>query len=107
MASGYLLTSADIATVLHEAGIPAERLLDVITVLDSFVIGSALDVAAPDQVWDAAQARTPVLVAAIGAAGQGRARADRAFELGLDLMLGAVSALGSPRPDAAARRCAR
>ncbi|MEU4425594.1 TetR/AcrR family transcriptional regulator C-terminal domain-containing protein [Actinoplanes sp. NPDC024001] len=83
----------DIATVLHEAGIPTERLLDVITVLDSFVIGSALDVAAPDQVWDAAQARTPVLVAAIEAAGQGRARADRAFELGLDLVLDSLQSL--------------
>jgi len=83
----------DIATVLSDAGIPTGRLLDVITVLDSFVIGSALDVAAPDQVWDAAQARTPVLVAAIEAAGQGRVRADRAFELGLDLLLGALARL--------------
>ncbi|WP_328473108.1 TetR/AcrR family transcriptional regulator C-terminal domain-containing protein [Actinoplanes sp. NBC_00393] len=81
----------DIATVLSAAGIPTARLLDVITVLDSFVIGSALDVAAPDQVWDAAQARTPVLIAAISAAGHGRPRADRAFELGLDLILGALT----------------
>ncbi|SNY46887.1 TetR/AcrR family transcriptional regulator [Paractinoplanes atraurantiacus] len=80
----------DIATVLSDAGIPTGRLLDVITVLDSFVIGSALDVAAPDQVWDKTQARTPVLVAAIEAAGQGRPRADRAFELGLDLLLTAL-----------------
>ncbi|XVU28522.1 TetR/AcrR family transcriptional regulator [Actinoplanes sp. CA-054009] len=80
----------DIATVLSDAGIPTERLLDVITVLDSFVIGSALDVAAPAEVWDKAQARTPVLVAAIEAAGQGRPRADRAFELGLDLLLTAL-----------------
>ncbi|MEV4347154.1 TetR/AcrR family transcriptional regulator [Actinoplanes sp. NPDC049596] len=80
----------DIATVLTTAGIPTARLLDVITVLDSFVIGSALDVAAPDEVWDKAQARTPVLIAAIEAAGQGRPRADRAFELGLDLLLTAL-----------------
>ncbi|MEU8821268.1 TetR/AcrR family transcriptional regulator C-terminal domain-containing protein [Actinoplanes sp. NPDC048796] len=80
----------DIATVLSDAGIPTDRLLDVITVLDSFVIGSALDVAAPDQVWDKSKARTPVLLAAIEAAGQGRPRADRAFELGLDLLLTAL-----------------
>jgi AcrR family transcriptional regulator len=81
----------DIATVLHSAGIPTARLLDVITVLDSFVIGSALDIAAPDQVWDPTQARTPILVAAIEAAGHGRERADRAFGLGLGLILGALT----------------
>ncbi|WP_433789441.1 TetR/AcrR family transcriptional regulator [Actinoplanes sp. CA-252034] len=83
----------DIATVLHSAGVPTAQLLDVITVLDSFVIGSALDIAAPDQVWDPGQARTPVLVAAIEAAGHGRERADRAFELGLGLILGALTTL--------------
>ncbi|GAA0461379.1 tetracycline repressor, C-all-alpha domain protein [Paractinoplanes deccanensis] len=88
----------DIATVLSGAGIPVEGLLDVITVLDSFVIGSALDVAAPDEVWDKTQARTPVLVAAVEAAGQGRARADRAFELGLDLLLTALLTYGE-RPN--------
>ena len=80
----------DIAAVLSGAGVPTGQLLDVITVLDSFVIGSALDIAAPDQVWDPAGARTPLLVAAIEAAGRGRPRADRAFELGLDLVLGAL-----------------
>jgi AcrR family transcriptional regulator len=95
----------DIATVLHSAGIPTDRLLDVITVLDSFVIGSALDIAAPDQVWDPTQARTPILVAAINAAGHGRERADRAFELGLGLILGALPTLtvspAAPAPFAA------
>lgn len=44
----------DIATVLAAAGIPAGQLLDVMTMLDSFVIGSALDIAAPDQARDPA-----------------------------------------------------
>ncbi|MBB2947516.1 AcrR family transcriptional regulator [Actinoplanes lutulentus] len=86
----------DIATVLSEAGVPTAQLLDVITVLDSFVIGSALDIAAPDQVWDPANARTPVLVKAIEAAGEGRPRADRAFELGLDLILGSLKSFAPP-----------
>ncbi|MEV6348942.1 TetR/AcrR family transcriptional regulator C-terminal domain-containing protein [Actinoplanes sp. NPDC051851] len=86
----------DFATVLSDAGVPTDELLDVITVLDSFVIGSALDIAAPDQVWDPTHARTPELVAAIDAAGQGRTRADRAFELGLDLLLGSLTARFSP-----------
>jgi len=86
----------DIATVLTAAGIPAEQLLDVMTVLDSFVIGSALGIAAPDQIWDPAHARTPALIAAIAAGGRGRARADRAFELGLDVVLGALTGLRIP-----------
>jgi AcrR family transcriptional regulator len=80
----------DLATILDSAGVPTDQLLDVITVLDSFVIGSALDAAAPDQVWDPANARNPLLIAAIEAAGQGRTRADRAFELGLDLILSSL-----------------
>lgn len=77
----------DIARILSAAGLPAARLLDAITVLDSFVIGSALDLVAPDEVWDADQALSPELQGAIRAADAGRARADRAFELGLDLLL--------------------
>lgn len=88
----------DIATVLHTAGIPTGQLLDVITVLDSFVIGSALDIAAPDQVWDPTHARTSILVAAIEAAGRGRTRADRAFELGLGLILGALTTFPARLP---------
>ncbi|GAA4947041.1 hypothetical protein [Actinoplanes utahensis] len=71
------------------------------TVLESFVIGSALDIAAPDQVWDPAQVRTPALVAAIAAAGRGRARVDRAFELGLDLVLGSLTGLSARSPKSA------
>lgn len=81
----------DLARVLSAAGVRGDELLDVITVLDSFVIGSALDLVAPDTVWDAEQARAPELAGAIRAAASGRARADRAFELGIDLLLGGLT----------------
>jgi AcrR family transcriptional regulator len=90
----------DLARVLSAAGIQEGRLLDVITVLDSFVIGSALDLVAPDEVWDADQAEAPELVRAIRSATPGRTRADRAFELGIDLLLGGLGELG---PGAATR----
>jgi AcrR family transcriptional regulator len=83
----------DIARILSATGIPATRLLDVITVLDSFVIGSALDLVAPDEVWDARQAQSPELQDAIRSADAGRSRADRAFELGLSLLLGGLADL--------------
>lgn len=90
----------DLARALSAAGLEEGRLLDVITVLDSFVIGSALDLVAPDAVWDADQAEAPELVRAIRSAASGRDRADRAFELGIDLLLGGLGGLG---PGTAAR----
>ena len=77
----------DLAEVLSHQRVPADRLLDVLTILDSFVIGSALDAVAPDQVWDAGQATQPDLRRAIETSSHGRDRADQAFELGMDLIL--------------------
>ena len=69
------------------AGFSAARVLEAITVLDNYVLGSALDVAAPDDVWDPGDAADPPLREAL-AAGLGRAgRADEAFEFGLDLIM--------------------
>lgn len=84
-----------LAELLTSAGIAPHQLVDVITVLDSLVIGGALDLAAPEQVWDRTQASNPHLVAAIDSAGSGRRRADRAFELGLDLILDGIDGLRS------------
>jgi len=85
----------DVARILSAAGLPGARLLDTITVLDSFVIGSALDLVAPDEVWDPDRAQSPELQQAIRATDSGRTRADRAFELGLDLLIGGLTALTS------------
>jgi AcrR family transcriptional regulator len=83
----------ELAETLSGAGVPVSRLLDVITMCDSIVLGSALDLAAPDQVWDVNQARSPALIAAIQQAGSGRQRADQAFELALDLLLAGIARL--------------
>jgi hypothetical protein len=58
-----------------------------VSVLDSDALGAALDLAAPDEVWRAGGGGTPALEAALRAAPQGRARADAAFELGLEALL--------------------
>ncbi len=92
--TAYTVSSPDvmglyerIAATLTSAGVPDEELLDVVTVLDSLVIGSALDLAAPEQVWSRDAATGPRLAAAVAASPSGRERAERAFELGLDLVL--------------------
>ena len=76
-----------LARVLRDAGIPVTELLDAITLIDSFSIGSALDLAAPDEVWDSGNAAGPTLREAIHAAPVGRARADQSFEFGLEVLL--------------------
>jgi AcrR family transcriptional regulator len=109
LATAYTVSSPEVmgmydelAKTLSVAGVPEERLLDVITLCDSVVIGAAFDLAAPDEVWAADQARSPALIAAIRQAGSGRERADRAFELALDVVLAGIDALvarGRFRPD--------
>jgi hypothetical protein len=83
----------ELAETLNGAGVPERQLLDVITMCDSVVLGAALDLAAPDQVWDVDQARSPALIAAIQQAGSGRERSERAFELALDLLLAGIGHL--------------
>jgi AcrR family transcriptional regulator len=88
----------ELAETLAAAGVDDGQLLDVITLCDSVVLGAALDLAAPDEVWAVDQASSPALVAAIRGAGSGRARADRAFELALDVLVAGLRAVvqGSP-----------
>jgi AcrR family transcriptional regulator len=95
--TAYTVSSPDVmalyermADVLVRAGVPDDELLAIITVLDHLVIGSALDLAAPEQVWSHDAAQGPLLATAIEASPTGRERADRAFELGLDLVLGSL-----------------
>jgi len=98
--TAYTVTSPEVmgmydelAQTLADAGVAEDQLLDVITMCDSVVLGAALDLAAPDQVWDVSHAHSRALIAAIEQAGSGRERSDRAFELALDLLLSGIAAL--------------
>ena len=78
---------------LREAGIPAEQTMTILTALDSFVIGSALDLAAPDVMWEVPDGvDAAALTAALAAQPVGHKRADDAFEEGLARLLQSVSA---------------
>jgi len=100
-----LLTTATIrsASVIHaydrmvarleEAGIPPEKAMRILTALDNFVIGSALDLAAPDVMWEVPEGVVvPALSAALAAQPVNRKRADEAFEEGLGRLLASVAA---------------
>ncbi|RSS38634.1 TetR/AcrR family transcriptional regulator [Streptomyces sp. WAC08241] len=67
---------------LLDAGFALPDVMPVIIALENLVLGSALDMAAPESMWELAdEAATPRLARALGAMGAGSA--DRSFELAL------------------------
>lgn len=76
-----------LATTLCRAGFTAADRLRIITVLDSFVLGSALDLATPDEPWESGAYVGPDLAAALDTAAPKPGRADDAFEFGLAALL--------------------
>lgn len=77
---------------LGEAGIPADKAMRIVTAVENFVIGSALDLAAPDIMWEVPEGvEAPALVAALAAQPADRNRADDAFEEGLTRLLASVA----------------
>lgn len=79
--------------MLLEAGFALESVMPLITALENTVLGSALDLAAPEQMWEP-DGSTPLLAAALTAT-RGTSRADQAFELALRAFL---DHLRAPRP---------
>lgn len=74
--------------VLEQAGFAPDQVMGVITALESFLLGSALDLAAPPVMVDAVTTETtPRLAAALAAVPADRGRADQAFEIGLRAMI--------------------
>ena len=69
------------------AGFSDADTLRVITLMDCFVLGSALDLAAPVEPWESGAEVSPELAAALATGGPKPARADDAFEFGLDVVL--------------------
>lgn len=85
----YVIESYDrLATVLAAAGFPDDEVLGVVAVLDAFAIGMGLDLASPDDVWKPGdETETETLGRLLADAPHGDERSDRAFELGLELMI--------------------
>ncbi|MEY9845356.1 TetR/AcrR family transcriptional regulator [Streptacidiphilus sp. MAP5-3] len=96
------------AAALLEAGFPEGTVMPLITALDNIVLGSALDLTAPETMWETApDGSTPSLARALAAAGgaEGGHRADAAFELALTAFLAHCrTLLTAPRPDGPAAK---
>ncbi|BBY58519.1 TetR/AcrR family transcriptional regulator [Mycolicibacterium sarraceniae] len=76
-----------LAVTLHRAGFDATDTLRAITLMDCFVLGSALDLAAPEEPWESGAEVGPELAAALATGGPQPGRADDAFEYGLAVLL--------------------
>jgi AcrR family transcriptional regulator len=72
-----------LATAFAAGGFTPPQVLHAITALDSFVLGSALDLAAPQEVWATTSRANEPMRAALAAVGTAPNRADDAFEFGL------------------------
>ena len=83
-----------LATALSDGGFAPAEVLHAITAVDSFVLGSALDLAAPEQVWASADEANDAMRAALETSGADRA--DAAFEFGLAVLIAGLQAR-SPR----------
>jgi AcrR family transcriptional regulator len=75
-----------VAAGLRDGGWPDDQVMDVVVAVESFVLGSALDAAAPDDIFDVPSAQAPVLAEVVGAR-VGRDAARAAFDLGLATVL--------------------
>ncbi|WP_067881196.1 TetR/AcrR family transcriptional regulator C-terminal domain-containing protein [Agromyces aureus] len=88
----YVIASYDhLATTLVDAGFPEDEVLGVIALLDAFAIGFGLDLASPHDVWQP-EGETQTLGRLIADAPHGDERSDRAFDLGLDLLIESLRA---------------
>jgi hypothetical protein len=81
---------------LLAAGFDRAGIMPLIIALENLVLGSALDLAAPETMWELTDSTpTPHLAQALAAVGDGRA--DRAFEVGLTAFMNHARALREAR----------
>jgi AcrR family transcriptional regulator len=72
-----------LAAVFVEQGFAANDVVVAVTVLDSFMLGSALDLASPEQAWLAEADAQPALHGAFASASLTGPRSDLGFEVGV------------------------
>jgi AcrR family transcriptional regulator len=81
-------------TLLLDAGFAPAEVMPVLIALENLILGSALDLSAPETMWELTEETpTPKLAQALAAVGEGRA--DQAFEVGLAGFLHHARALHS------------
>jgi len=82
----------DLALALEDAGFQGKDVVSAITTIDSFALGAALDLAAPEVVWAPAGEGFPALTRALEHAGPPRQRGEDAFDFGLEVIIAGLRA---------------
>ncbi|MCR1160223.1 TetR/AcrR family transcriptional regulator C-terminal domain-containing protein [Paenarthrobacter sp. UW852] len=77
----------NLAVALRAAGFTGRDVVSAISTIDSFALGFALDLAAPDVVWAPPQHGYPTLTHALSYAGPPTERGEAAFEFGLEILI--------------------
>ena len=86
-----------LAEALLGAGFPEGDVLVIVAILDAFALGSGLDLSAPPEVW---RPHPGTALARLVDGGEpGSVRADRAFDLGVELLISALRARLSGHSD--------
>lgn len=78
-----------LATALVDAGLPDDEVLAIVAVVDAFAMGFGLDVTSPDEIWST-DTSTTTLGRLMADAATGRERSDRAFEIGLEMLVASL-----------------
>lgn len=84
---GVMRIYEDMATVLAKAGLTPSAIVPAITTVDYLVLGSALELTAPEVVWSPPQGLFPMLSKAIAGLGSPAERSNTAFSFGLETLL--------------------
>ena len=87
----FLRSYETIIDGLTQAGWDVHDCLPMITAIESFVLGSALDMVAPDVMIDLGDLHDEVPLLSEATCPVDRSRADMAFEMGLDAMISGFS----------------
>lgn len=82
-----------LAKVLEQAGFNPSSLLHAITIIDSFVLGSALDAAAPSVVWEADEESSHAFQEALNDGLRDPHRSEKSFLIGLKVVLAGLESL--------------
>jgi AcrR family transcriptional regulator len=90
---GVMRIYEDMAIVLGKAGLATPSIVPAITALDYLVLGSALELTAPDVVWSPPPGQFPALSAVIADIGSPAERSDTAFSFGLETLLAGIRAV--------------
>lgn len=90
---GVMRIYEDMAIVLGKAGLPVPAIVPAITTVDYLVLGSALELTAPEVVWSPPYGKFPALSQAITGLGSPSERSDTAFAFGLETLLAGIRAV--------------